>query len=468
MKSNTYKRFAIIILAIAQLILALDFTIIYVALPSIGQDLHFSASSLQWVVSAYALTFGGFLLIGGRMSDLLGQRRMFILAMVIFGLASLFGGFAHTQLLLIAARGLQGLGGAILFPATLSLIMSSFQEGAERNRALGIWAAMGGVGLSLGLLLGGVLTSYIGWTSTFFVNVPIALVVTLAAPFVLNENILPSKKRSFDIAGAISITSAMILIVYYLVQAPSEGWLALSCLIPALIGLVLVGVFFLIEKRTREPLIPFRLFRIRTLNAAVITAAIFSASFGTLYYFLTLYMQQALHYTAVQSGLGFLPLTLSALLGAKLVNRMLSAFGIAGTLGSGMALGVAGFMLLTPLSPHGTFWGFLPGILIAGLGQAIVFTTMFIAAGTGIEPKDQGVSSAIVSTGQQIGSAIGLAIIMAIVTAATTADSALEAQTPEMLTHSIQLAFYTNAAFALIGVIVAFVMLRNKKTSAKQ
>ncbi|OBZ07678.1 MFS transporter [Bacillus sp. FJAT-26390] len=179
-------------------------------------------------------------------------------------------------------------------------------------------------------------------------------------------------------------------------------------------------------------------------------------------------MQQALHYTAVQSGLGFLPLTLSALLGAKLVNRVLSAFGIAGTLGSGMALGAAGFMLLTQLSPHGTFWGFLPGILIAGLGQAIVFTTMFIAAGTGIEPKDQGVSSAIVSTGQQIGSAIGLAIIMAIVTAATTADSALEAQTPEMLTHSIQLAFYTSAAFALIGVIVAFVMLRNKKTSAKQ
>lgn len=467
MKTGTNKSLAILLLAVSQLILALDFTIIYVALPSIGHALGFSPSSLQWVVSAYALVFGGFLLIGGRLSDLLGRRKMFMTAISIFGAASLVGGFATSQLLLIIARGLQGLGGALLFPATLSLLMSNFEEGAERNRAMGIWAAMGGVGMSLGLLLGGVLTSYLGWSSTFFVNVPIALAVVLLAPVGLKESAVPSSgKRHFDRAGSLSITASMILIVYYLVQAPVEGWLTAGTLLPAAFGLLLLLAFIVIESKTRQPLIPFRLFRIRTLVGSMLTAAIFSASFGTLYYFLTLYLQQVLHFSAVQSGLAFLPLTLSAFFGARLVNRMVTSLGMAGTIASGMGLGVLGFLLLTQLSEHGSVWGVIPGTVIAGVGQALVFTTMFIAAGTGIEPKDQGVTSAMVSTGQQIGGSIGLAVIMAVVTAAMGPGTSLESQQPGDLTHAIRMALYAQAAFAGLGILVAGSILRQRKAAA--
>ncbi|TYP71921.1 MFS transporter [Paenibacillus methanolicus] len=228
MNAAKYKGVALFILAVSQLVMALDYTIIFVAMPSLGNELGFSANHLQWVVSAYSLAFGGFLLIGGRLSDLMGRRRMFMIAMGLFGLGSLLGGLAESQLMLIAARALQGLGGALLSPATLSLIMSNFNEGPERNRAMGIWASMGGVGMSLGLLLGGVLTSYIGWESTFLVNVPIALAVVVLAPFVLTESKSPAGAKHYDAAGTISVTAGLLSVVYYLIQAPVEGWASAS------------------------------------------------------------------------------------------------------------------------------------------------------------------------------------------------------------------------------------------------
>lgn len=463
MNQNKHKGLALILLAVSQLILALDYTIIFVALPSLAGALGFTANNLQWVVSAYSLAFGGFLLIGGRLSDLLGRRRMFIIAMGLFGLGSLLGGLSGSQLMLISARGLQGLGGALLSPATLSLIMSNFEEGTERNRALGIWAAMGGVGMSLGLLLGGVLTSYIGWEATLFVNVPIAILVIIFSPMALVETKNSSKTRHYDIAGALSVTLGMILIVYYLIQSPVEGWLNSKTIIPGITGTVLLLLFIAIEKRTQEPLIPFRLFRIRSLTGAAFTAALFSASFGTLYYFLTLYTQEVLHYSALQSGLSFLPLTISAFLGAKLINKMISTIGIAGTIASGMALGVIGFMLLTQLSITGSAWGMIPGEIIIGIGQAFVFTTMYIAASSGIDMKEQGVASAIVTTGQQIGGAIGLAIIMAIITASLGTNGALETMKPLDINGAIHRAFIIDAVIALIGIFAA---LKQKKSSS--
>lgn len=464
MNQNKRKGLALTLLAVSQLILALDYTIIFVALPSIAGALGFTANNLQGVVSAYSLAYGGFLLIGGRLSDLLGRRRMFIIAMGLFGLGSLLGGLSSSQLMLISARGLQGLGGALLSPATLSLIISNFEEGAERNRALGIWAAMGGVGMSLGLLLGGVLTSYIGWEATLFVNVPIAILVIILSPIALVEIKNSSKTRHYDIAGALSVTFGMILIVYYLIQSPVYGWLNSKTIIPGIIGAVLLLLFIAIEKNTKEPLISFRLFRIRSLTGAAITAALFSASFGTLYYFLTLYTQEVLHYSALQSGLSFLPLTISAFLGAKLINRMVRTIGIAGTIASGMALGVIGFMLLAQLPVNGSALGMIPGEIIIGIGQALVFTAMYIAASSGIDMKEQGVASAIVSTGQQIGGAIGLAIIMAIISTSLGANGTLETMKTLDINEAIHMAFIIDAVIALIGILVAFKALKQKKS----
>ncbi|NJJ42430.1 MFS transporter [Paenibacillus apii] len=468
MNSTRHKGLALTILALSQLILALDYTIIFVALPSLAADLGFSANQLQWVISAFSLAFGGFLLIGGRLSDLLGRRRMFIIAMGIFGLGSLLGGLADSQLFLIMARGLQGIGGALLSPATLSLIMSNFEEGPERNRALGIWAAMGGVGMSIGLLLGGVLTSFIGWEATFFVNVPIAVFVIILAPITLVESKAAAVKRHFDALGAISVTAGMILIVNYLIQAPVVGWLHPSAIIPGIIGVILLLMFVVIEKRTKDPLIPFRLFRIRSLTGAAITAALFSASFGTLYYFLTLYTQEVLHYSAIQSGLSFLPLTISAFAGAKLINKMLAKVGAAGTIASGMGLGAIGFMLLTQLSEHGSAWGIIPGTVIIGIGQAFIFTTMFIAASSGIDMKEQGVASAIVSTGQQIGGAVGLAVIMAIISASLGTNATLETMEPSDLTGAIHMAFIIDAVIAIIGILVSFLALKQKNAAVME
>lgn len=464
MNQNKRKGLALTLLAVSQLILALDYTIIFVALPSIAGALGFTANNLQGVVSAYSLAYGGFLLIGGRLSDLLGRRRMFIIAMGLFGLGSLLGGLSSSQLMLISARGLQGLGGALLSPATLSLIISNFEEGAERNRALGIWAAMGGVGMSLGLLLGGVLTSYIGWEATLFVNVPIAILVIILSPIALVEIKNSSKTRHYDIAGALSVTFGMILIVYYLIQSPVYGWLDSKTIIPGILGAALLLLFIAIEKHTQEPLIPFRLFHIRSLTGAAITAALFSASFGTLYYFLTLYTQEVLHYSALQSGLSFLPLTISAFLGAKLINRMVRTIGIAGTIASGMALGVIGFILLAQLPVNGSALGMIPGEIIIGIGQALVFTAMYIAASSGIDMKEQGVASAIVSTGQQIGGAIGLAIIMAIISASLGANGSLEAMKTLDINEAIHMAFIIDAVIALIGILVAFKALKQKKS----
>ncbi|NUU63934.1 MFS transporter [Paenibacillus agri] len=467
MNASRFKGLALFILAISQLMMALDYTIIFVAMPSLGEELGFTANHLQWVVSAYSLAFGGFLLIGGRLSDLMGRRLMFIIAMVLFGLGSFLGGLSESQLLLIIARGLQGLGGALLSPATLSLIMSNFEEGAERNRAMGIWSSMGGVGLSLGLLLGGVLTSYIGWEATFFVNVPIALFAIVMTPIVLKESKISSQAKHFDVGGTLSVTAGLLLIVYYLIQSPVEGWFSLGTLPFVLVGVVLLIAFVAIEQRSAAPLLSFRLFRNRNLTGAALTAFLFSASFGTLYYFLTLYTQNVLHYSAIQSGLSFLPLTLSAFLGVRLINILLTKVGVAGTIAVGMGTGGVGFLMLTQLSATGSVWGVIPGTVIIGIGQALVFTTMFIAGSTGIDPKEQGVASALITTGQQIGGAIGLAVIMAIISSRMNSNVTLETMTTPELNHSIHIAFIVTTIVTLLGILVAFIVLKQKKTVNK-
>lgn len=459
MSSTLRSRLALLVLALAQFLLALDFTIIFVALPVLGADLGFSPSNLQWVVSAFALVNGGFLLIGGRLSDLLGRRRMFVVAITLFGLGSLLGGLAQTQALLILARGLQGLGGALLSPATLSLIMSTFGAGPARNRALALWAAMGSVGLSAGLIFGGVLTSFVNWEATFLVNVPVVIAMLLLAPRVLQESPRPEGPRVYDLGGALSVTLGMILVVFALIQGPVVGWQA--ALVPGLAGAALLALFVLLEARGRAPLLPLSLLALPTLWGASLIAVLFSASFGSLYYFLTLYAQQVLSLSAVETGLLFFPLALSALLATRWLDRIVARGGVAATTAGGFAFGIVGFLWLYWLTPGLPIWSAVPAMVLIGLGQGAVFTSMYIAGTTNIAPERQGVASAVVTTGQQLGSAIGLAVIVALISAQWPPNVALEELAPDRLGPALTTAFALEAVIAALAVGTALLVLRS-------
>jgi len=408
------KGAALAVLATAQLVIALDYSIVNMALPDIGRSLDFSGGTVQWVISAYALTFGGFLLLGGRAADLLGRRRMFMAALGLFGVASLAGGLAGHAGLLLASRAVQGVGGALLFPATLSLVNTTFAEGHERNRALAVWGSAGAGGLSLGVLAGGVLTGLFGWPAVFVVNVPITAALLALAPLVLRDEGPAPRPRRFDIPGAVLVTLGAMAIVDALVQAPALGWASGRTLIEAAAGLVLLGLFVVVELRVRSPLLPLRLLRMRTVAGGVLVAAAFMSSFGMQLFFLTLYLQQVLGEDPLQAGLRFLPLVLSVVIGNQVGGRLVERLGIAPTLAAGMAFGAVGLALYMRLPPTGSLGDLLPGMLVAGIGQGVAFTTMYVAASTGVNSREQGVASAIASTAQQLGGSVGLAVLVAL------------------------------------------------------
>src|SRR6266487_1205971 len=355
------KAAALAVLATAQLVIALDYSIVNVALPDIGRSLGFTGGTVQWVISAYTLTFGGFLLLGGRAADLLGRRRMFMAALSLFGLASLAGGLAQHAGLLIAARAVQGIGGAVLFPATLSLVNTTFEEGRERNRAIAVWGSAGAGGLSLGVLAGGVLTGLFGWPAVFFVNVPVTAALVLLAPLVLPEREPATSARRFDLPGALLVTLGAMAIVDSLVSAPTQGWTSVRTLVGGAIGLVLLAAFVVVELRSRSPL---------------------------------------------------MPLLLSVVAGTQVGGRLVGRVGISRTLAAGMTFGAVGLALYLRLPATPSLAILLPGMIVAGLGQGVAFTTMYVAAGTGVARGEQGVASAMASTAQQIGGSVGLAVLV--------------------------------------------------------
>ncbi|MGK5554283.1 MFS transporter, partial [Actinomadura kijaniata] len=330
------------LLAFAQFVSAIDYNIVYVALPEIGDALGFDAHSLQWVVSAYAVAFGGFLLLGGRAADLLGHRRMFAAALALYGLSSLAGGLATGPGTLVAARAVQGLGGALLLPATLSLINTTFAEGPERNRALAVWGGAGAVGLALGSLLGGVLTSSLGWESVFFVNVPAALGATAAAFAVIPADAPRERGRGFDLTGAVTATVGVTALVFGLVQGPETGWGSTPTLVAVGGSALLIGAFLFTESRTAHPLMPLRLLRNRSLVTAMGVTFVFMGTFGAQYYFFTVYLQNVHHYSALATGLAFLPSALMGLVGTRASERLLAAVGVRATIVTGLLLGAAG------------------------------------------------------------------------------------------------------------------------------
>jgi EmrB/QacA subfamily drug resistance transporter len=462
----TRKGLALALLAAAQFVVVLDASIVNVALPSMGRDLNFSQEDLSWVINAYTLTFGGFLLLGGRMADLLGRRRMFVAGLVLFSFASLLGGLAQSPEWLIAARALQGLGAAILSPAALSIVTTMFAEGAERNRAMGVWGAVAGSGGAVGVLLGGILTEYAGWEWVLFVNVPIGVAVAFFATRLLPES-RETGPRHFDMAGAVTITAGLSLLVYALVDTVNAGWGSTQTLGLIALALLLIAGFLAIELRAKSPLVSFRIFRNRTLTGANVVALLVAMSLFAMFFFVSLYMQQVLGYDALKAGLAYLPLAFGIIVSAGVASVLVTRIGFKPTLVMGLVLTAAGLIWFSQVSPDGDYVSdILFASLLAAAGLGFAFVPMTIAAVSGVSAKDAGLASGLINTSQQVGGALGLAILATIANGRTedvmTAAGGDRQALPTALTEGFQDAFMVGAGFAIVGALLALVLISNK------
>jgi len=459
------KNLALALLAMTQFVIVIDASIVNVALPSIGRALDFSQDDLTWVVNAYTLTFGGFLLLGGRLADLMGRRRMFMLGLVVFSLASLAGGLAQSEPWLIAARAIQGMGAAIVSPAALSIITTTFSEGAERNRALGVWGSVAGAGGAAGVLLGGVLTSGLSWSWVLFVNVPIGVICVLLSPRLLLESRAEAKTRNFDIPGAVAVTAGLALLVYALVNAVNAGWGSTETLLLIAGSLVLLATFLVIELRSRAPLMPFSIFRLRTLRGADTIALLIGMSLFSMFFFISLYMQQVLHYSALKAGLSYLPLAVAIILSAGAASVAVTRFGFKPILLAGLLFVAGGLFWFSKVpATGGTFLGDVLGpSLLAAIGLGLSFVPVTIAAVTGTRPHEAGLASGLVNTSQQIGGALGLAILATIANSRTQAViDAGQHNVAIALTKGFERAFLVGSGFALVGAVLTIVLISSR------
>ncbi|QFU89132.1 MFS transporter [Amycolatopsis sp. YIM 10] len=403
------------LLALAQLIFSLDLNIVFVALPEIGAELGFTGQTQQWVVSAYVVFAGGFLLLGGRAADLLGRRRIFVTALALYAVSSLAGGLATSPALIVVARAVQGIGGALLLPSTLSLINTLFEEGPRRNRALAVWGGAGASGLTVGALLGGVLTEAFGWPAVFLVNVPLAGAAAVAALLVIPRDVASRAGRRFDLPGAVSVTAGATLLVFALVQGPEIGWASPVIVLAAVAAVVLLALFLRLEARGRDPLLPLRLLKNRSLVVAVAVTFLFMGTFGTLPYFLTVLLQTVHGLSALQTGLLFLVPSIAIATGTQLGERMTNRLGVRTTLLAAFAVGVVGTAVLAWGADEGSSVpAALPGLVVSGVAQGVVWTAMWIAAATGVPAGEQGVASGLASTTLNVGNAVGLAVLIAV------------------------------------------------------
>ncbi len=449
------KTATLALLAFAMLLVSLDQYIVVVALPEIGRGLDFTAQTLQAVISAYAVASAGFLLLGGRAADLLGRRRVLVAGLTLYAGAALLGGLAQTSPVLLSARALQGLGGALVFPATLSLVNTTFAEGPERNRAVAIWGGAGAAGLVIGVLLGGLLTSVLGWESVFFVNVPLASAAALLAFALIPADPPVERGRSFDLPGALSVTAGVTLAVFALVRGPELGWASPVVVATATAGLAGFALFALVERRSQDPLLPPRLLANRNLASAVAIAFLFWGTFGSVLYFLTLYLQDVHGYEALETGLAFLLPTVVVVAASTLAGRVVTRCGLRPTLVGALAVGALGALLLAlAMSPSGSYGALVPGLLLLSVGDGVVFTAMFIAAGTGVADREQGVASSIASTSTSIGAAVGLALLVLVAQASTDglAGEALRVATAEGLRSAVLVVAAGIAAIALVAL----------------
>jgi EmrB/QacA subfamily drug resistance transporter len=461
MASNRRKWYGLALLLLVQFMVVLDIAIVNVALPSIQTDLGFSQENLQWVISAYALFFGGFLLLGGRAADLLGRRRLFMAGIVVFTLASLLSGFAWSEASLIGARALQGLGAAIISPALLSIITTTFAEGRERNTALGAWGAIGAFGAVGGVLAGGVLTDILSWEWIFFVNVPIGIVALLLTPILIDES-RDATADTYDIPGAVLVTSGLVALVYAITQANEYGWTSLETAGFFGVSAALLGSFLVWESRVKDPLMPFSIFRLRTLVGANIAGLILGTAMFGMFLMLTLYMQQVLSYSPMRTGVAYLAVAGTAILWSALAAQLVTRIGVKPVLVAGMVAMSAGLIYFTQVSVGGSYAAdLLPGFLLIAVGLGFSFVPISIAALAGVQPSEAGLASGLINTSQQIGGALGIAALSAIATSTTSDEIASGTAVPVALTDGFQAAFVVGAAVALVGVLVAlFVVSR--------
>jgi EmrB/QacA subfamily drug resistance transporter len=462
---------ALVLLCFAQFIVVLDASIVNVALPSIGQSLDFSQQNLAWVVNAYVLTFGGFLLLGGRMADLLGRRRVFIGGLLLVAAASLAAGFATTEGQLIAARAAQGLGAAIISPSALSIVTTMFRDGAERNKALGAWGAVAGAGGAAGVLFGGILTDGLGWEWVLWVNVPVALIAAALAPSLIAESRSESSTRHFDTAGAVTVTAGLSLLVYAIVDATDAGWGSLQTL--GLIGIsaALLAAFIAIELRSEAPLMPFRIFRLRTLTGANVVGLLVGGSLFSMFFFITLYMQQVLGYSAIHAGLSYLPLALMIIAASGIAAQLVTRIGFKPVLAAGMALISVALLWFSQVSVGGGFTTDILGpSLLAATGLGFAFVTTTIAAVSGVRAEESGLASGLINTSQQIGGALGLAVLATIANSRTEDLMSSAGGDPSALTSSLnegfQAAFLGGAAIATLGLVLTLILIRSSDSRA--
>ena len=462
------KWLALALLSVVQFMVVLDIAIVNVALPSIQVDLGFSQENLQWVISAYALFFGGFLLLGGRSADLLGRRRIFLGGLVVFTLSSLFAGLAWSEASLITARAFQGLGAAIITPAALSILSTTFHEGRERNIALGVWGAVGGFGAAAGVLMGGILTDALSWEWIFFVNVPVGVLAIVLAPILLDES-RDSSVKTFDLPGAVLVTAGLSSLVYAITQAGQDGWLAGRTIGFAVASLVLLAGFVGWELRHPEPLMRFGLLRTKTVAGANVAGFIMGTAMFSMFLMLTLYMQQVLGYSAMETGVAYLAVAGTAIIWSGVAAQLVTRVGVKPVLVSGMTFLTAGLIFFTQVSVGGSYvTDLLPGFLLIGVGIGFSFVPITIAALAGVEPAEAGLASGLINTSQQIGGALGIAALSTIATSRT--DDAVSAGTavPSALVDGFTNAFVAGAIIAGIGIVAALTLIRRDELEQPQ
>jgi EmrB/QacA subfamily drug resistance transporter len=458
---------ALILLAAAQFVVVLDASIVNVALPTIGKALDFSDGNLPWIVNAYVLTFGGFLLLGGRTADLLGRRRVFMAGLMLVAVASLAAGFAASEAQLIAARAAQGLGAAIISPAALSIVTTIFSDGAERNKALGVWGAVAGAGGAAGVLLGGILTDGLGWEWVLWVNVPVSLIAFALAPRLIAESRASEEARAFDVAGAVTVTASLSLLVYAVIDASEAGWGSGKTLGLIALALVLLAAFVAIELRSRKPLVPFSIFRIRTLTGANVVGILVGASLFSMFFFISLYMQQVLGYSAIHAGLSYLPLAVTISLAAGVASQLVTTLGYKTVLAAGLLFIVAGLLWFSRVSVGGGFTTDILGpSLLAAIGLGFSFVTTTIAAVSGVEEEESGLASGLINTSQQVGGALGLAVLASLATTHTENLLGSGSGLKHALTEGFQLAFLGGAAIAAVGFVLTLVLIKGSDSRA--
>jgi len=456
------KWFALGLLALVQFMVVLDIAIVNVALPSIQADLGFSQENLQWVISAYALVFGGFLLLGGRAADLFGRRRIFLLGLVIFSLGSLLSGLAWSEASLIGARAIQGLGAAVISPAALSILTTTFSEGRERNLALGVWGAVGGFGAAAGVLLGGILTEALSWEWIFFVNVPVGIIGLALTPLLLTES-RDARARSFDLPGAALVTGGLVALVYAITQANDKGWTSAETIGVFTLSAVLLAAFVVWERRVDDPLMPFSIFRVSTVTGANVAGLILGTATFSMFLMLTLYMQQVLGYSAMKTGVAYLAVAGTAILWSAVAAQLVTRIGVKPVLVAGMGLLTAGTLYFTQVSVGGSYVDdLLPGFLLIGMALGFSFVPISIAAVAGVQASEQGLASGLFNTSQQIGGALGIAILSTVAT--TTAENHVEGgiAVPFALTDGFQAAFWVASGVAFAGVVGALTLIRRR------